>query len=85
MDHLANSTAELCQDEKAGFSLTPYLESFTPTFGLGTPVFPRMSSNLHCGIHTFPKRCLWDSYFQNPSENPGKDWYVGWQGIPMNN
>ena len=54
----------------AGFSLTPYLESFTPTFGLGTPVFPRISSNLHCGTPTFSKRCLWDSYFQNPSENP---------------
>ena len=53
----------------AGFSLSPYLESFTPTFGLGTPDFPRMSSNLHCGTPTFPKRCLWDSYFQNPSEN----------------
>ena len=51
-----------------GFLLTPYLESFTPTFG--TPVFPRMSSNLHCGTPTSPKRCLWDSYFQNPSENP---------------
>ena len=56
-----------------GFSLTPYLESFTPTFGLGTPVFPRISSNLHCGTPTFSKRCLWDSYFQNPSENPGTD------------
>ena len=54
----------------AGFSLTPYLESFTPTFGQGTPVFPRISSNLHCGTPTFSKRCLWDSYFQNPSENP---------------
>ena len=53
-----------------GFSLTPYLESFTPTFGLGTPVFPRISSNLHCGTPTFSKRCLWDSYFLNPSENP---------------
>ena len=53
-----------------GFSLTPYLESFTPTFGLGTPVLPRISSNLHCGTPTFSKRCLWDSYFQNPSENP---------------
>ena len=52
-----------------GFSLTPYLESFTPTFGLGTPDFPRMSSNLHCGTPIFPKRCLWDSYFQNLSEN----------------
>ena len=36
-----------------GFSLTPYLESFAPTFGLGTPVFPRISSNLHCGTPTF--------------------------------
>ena len=54
----------------SGFSLTPYLESFTPTFGLGTPVFPRISSNLHCGTPTFSKRCLWDSYFQIPSENP---------------
>ena len=54
----------------SGFSLTPYLEYFTPTFGLGTPVFPRICSNLHCGTPTFSKRCLWDSYFQNPSENP---------------
>ena len=54
----------------SGFSLTPYLESFTPTFGLGTPVFPRISSNLHCGTPTFSIKCLWDSYFQNPSENP---------------
>ena len=54
----------------SGCSLTPYLESFTPTFGLGTPVFPRISSNLHCGTPTFSKRCLWDSFFQNPSENP---------------
>ena len=55
---------------QSGFSVTPYLESFTPTFGLGTPVCPRISSNLHCGTPTFSKRCLWDSYFQNPSENP---------------
>ena len=55
---------------RTGFSLTPYLESFAPTFGLGTPDFTRMSSNLHCGTPTFPKRYLWDSYFQNPSENP---------------
>ena len=46
------------------------MESFTPTFGLGTPVFLRISSNLHCGTPTFSKRCLWDPYFQNPSENP---------------
>ena len=57
---------------KSGFSLTPSLESFIPTFGLGTPVFPRISSNLHCGTPTFSKRCLWDSYFQNPSGNPDK-------------
>ena len=54
----------------AGFSLTPYLESFTPTFGLGTPVFQRISSNLHSGTPTFSKICLWDSCFQNPSESP---------------
>ena len=54
----------------ADFSLTPYLEFFTPTFGLGTPVFPRISSNLHSGTPTFSRRCLWDSYFQNRSENP---------------
>ena len=53
-----------------GFSLTPSLESFTPTFGLGTPDFTRMSSNLYCRTPTFSKRCLWGSYFQNPSENP---------------
>ena len=66
---------DICKDRikpltKSGFSLTPYLESFTPTSGLRTPVFPRISSNLHCGTPTFSKRCLWDSYFQNPSENP---------------
>ena len=57
-------------NNNTGFSLTPYLESFTPTFGQGTPVFPRISSDLHCGTPTFSKRCLWDSYFQNASENP---------------
>ena len=57
-------------DISAGLSLTPYLESFTPTFGQGTPVFPRISSNLYCGTPTFSKSCLWDFYFQNPSENP---------------
>ena len=54
----------------SGFSLTPYLESFTPIFGLGTPVFQRISSNLHSGTPTFSKICLWDSCFQNSSENP---------------
>ena len=63
-----------CRVTWAGFSLTPYLESFTPTFGLGTPVFPRISSNLHCGTPTFSKRCLLDSYFQNPSENSDEYW-----------
>ena len=53
-----------------GFSLTPDLESFTPTFELGTPVFQRISSNLHSWTPTFPKICHWDSYFQNPSEIP---------------
>ena len=62
--------SQRCLQIVSGFSLTPYLESFTPTFGLGTPVFPRISSNLHCGTPTFSKRCLWDSFFQNPSENP---------------
>ena len=54
----------------AGFSLTPYFVSFTPIFGLGTPVFQRISSNLHSGTPTFSKICFWDSCFQNPSENP---------------
>ena len=63
-------TVDVKQQHNTGFSLTPYLESFTPSFGLGTPVFPRISSNLHCGTPTFSKRCLCDSYFQNPSENP---------------
>ena len=53
-----------------GSQITPYLQSFTPIFGLGTPVFQRISSNLHSGTQTFSKVCLWDSYFQNPSENP---------------
>ena len=55
----------------SGFSLTPYLEYFTPFFGLGTPVFQGISSILHCRTPTFSQKCLWDSYFQNPSENPG--------------
>ena len=67
--------AVIMKEFPTGFSLTPYLESFTPTFGLGTPVFPRISSNLHCGTPTFSKRCLWDSYFQNPSENPALNAY----------
>ena len=54
----------------SGFSLTQYLGSFTPNFGLGTPVSQRISSNLVSGTPTFSKVCLWDSYFQNPSENP---------------
>ena len=54
---------------ETGFSLTPYLESFTPILGLETPVFQRISSNLHSGTSTFSKICLWDSCFQNPSEN----------------
>ena len=54
----------------SGFSLTPYLESFTPIFGLETPVFQRISSNSHSGTPTFTKIYLWDSCFQNPSENP---------------
>ena len=28
-----------CGKASSGFSLTPYLESFTPILGLGTPVF----------------------------------------------
>ena len=39
----------------SGFSLTPYLESFTPTFGQVTPIFPRISSNLHCRTPLFLK------------------------------
>ena len=56
----------------AGFSLTPYLEYFTPILGLGTPVFQAISSILPCRTPTFSPKCLWDSYFQNPSENPGQ-------------
>ena len=56
---------------RAGFSLTPYLESFTPAFGLGKLLFfTEFLQILHSGTHTFSKVCLWDSYFQNPSENP---------------
>ena len=43
---------------------------FTPIFGLGTSVFQRISSKLHCGTPTFSHKCLWDSSFENPSENP---------------
>ena len=57
---------------ESGFSLTPYLEYFTPIFGLGTPVFQGISSILHCRTPTFSQKCLLDSYFQNPSENPAE-------------
>ena len=60
-------------DRWPGFSLTPYLEYFTPILGLGTPVFQGISSILHCVLLLFPKN-VWDSYFQNPSENPG--WWL---------
>ena len=70
--NLVPKTLELFKPfvDVSGFSLTRYLESFTPIFGLGTPVFQRISSKLHCGTHTFSHKCLWDSNFQNPSENP---------------
>ena len=63
------SKVKLCL-KLSGFSLTPYLEYFTPIFGLGTPVFQGISSILHCRTPTFSQKCLWDSNFQNPSENP---------------
>ena len=43
---------------------------FYSYFWAGDSCFSRISSNLHCGTPTFSKRCPWDSYFQNPSENP---------------
>ena len=55
---------------ESGFSLTPYLEYFTPIIGLGTPVFQGFFSFLLCRTPTFSQKCLWDSYFQNPGENP---------------
>ena len=32
--------------------------------------FQKISSDLHSGLPTFSKICLWDSCFQKPSENP---------------
>ena len=55
---------------KSGFSLTPYLESLTPTFWLGAPFFQKIYSKLHCGTPNYGQRCLWDSYFQNASDSP---------------
>ena len=69
-----------CVKRFSGFSLTPYLEYFTPIFGLGTPVFQGISSILPCRTHTFSPKCLWDSYFQNPSENPDFDNFVNMNG-----
>ena len=66
--HIRISNNHFFVNNMTGFSLTPYLESFTPIFRLGTPVFQRISSNLHSGTPTFSKICLWDSCFQNPSE-----------------
>ena len=39
----------------SGFSLTPYLESFTPTFGLGTPVFQEFLQIYIVGLLLFLK------------------------------
>ena len=72
MDYLEG----LAHSVTAGFSLTPYLEYFTPIFGLETPVFQGISSILHCRTPTFSQKCLWDSYFQNPSENPGLTYWI---------
>ena len=38
--------------------------------GVGEEEPIKKKKTLHCGTPTFSKRCLWDSYFQNPSENP---------------
>ena len=48
---------------ETGFSLTSYLDSFTPAFGLGTPVFSENFFKFTCGTPTFSKRYLLDSYF----------------------
>ena len=48
------NTDEFVHLASSGFSLTPYLESFTPILGLGTPVFQEISSKLHCGTPIFP-------------------------------
>ena len=51
-------------DLYSGFSLTPYLESFTPTFGLGTPVFPRFLQIYIVGLLLFLKDVSWTPIFK---------------------
>ena len=38
-------------------------------FMAGTPTFKENLIKLHSGTPTFLKKCPWDSYFENPSEN----------------
>ena len=57
-----------CKVKLKDFSLTPYLESCSSSYGLGTPVFSENFFKFKLwGSYFFSKRCFWDSYFQNPS------------------
>ena len=40
-------------------------------FWAGFSTFQENLTKLHSGTPTFLKKCPWDSYFENPSENPG--------------
>ena len=50
-------------------SLTPNQQSQTPALGLVLHLF-RKINNIYSGTPTFLKKCPWDSYFENPSDNP---------------
>ena len=39
-------------------------------FWAGTSTFQENLIKLHSGTPTFFKKCLWDSYFENPCEIP---------------
>ena len=43
---------------------------FYSYFWVGDSCFPKNFFKFTLWTPTFSKRCLWDSYFQNPSENP---------------
>ena len=53
-----------------GSHLTPNQQSLTPIFPLGLPTFQENLTKLHSGTPTFFRKSIWDSYFENPSENP---------------
>ena len=61
----------------AGFSLTPYLESFTPTFGLGTPVFPSYIVGLLLFLKDVSGTPIFKILVRTPSCNVCFDWCIG--------